>query len=136
LLRYHLDEMYRLFPPEVVYAMPIERLREPDVTFFSAWAGDELAGCGALKELDNTHGEIKSMRVAPGHVGKGVGKAILRHLLAEARQRGYARVSLETGAIPELLPARRLYEVHGFIRCAPFADYPDDPASVFMTREL
>jgi putative acetyltransferase len=136
LLRWHLDEMYRLFPPEVVYALPIERLRAPDVTFFSAWDGEELAGCGALKEIDPDHGEIKSMRAAPGHLGKGVGKTILRHLLAEAGRRGYERVSLETGAIPELLPARRLYESHEFVRCGPFGDYPDDLASVFMTRTL
>lgn len=136
LLRFHLAEMYRLFPPEVVYALPLDRLRQSDVTFFSAWDADELAGCGALKELDSAHGEIKSMRAAPGHVGKGVGKAILRHLLAEARRRGYTRVSLETGTIPELLPARRLYESHGFVRCGPFGDYPDDPASLFMTRTV
>lgn len=140
LLRSHLDEMHKWSPPESVHAMPIERLRAPDVTFWSVWAktgdGIELAGCGALKQLDATHGEIKSMRAAPDYRGKGVGKAILRHMLAEARARRYARVSLETGAPDDFLPARRLYEAHGFALCEPFADYRPDPFSVFMTLEL
>ena len=136
LLRFHLDEMYSLFPPEAVYAMPVERLRQGDVTFYSAWDGTGLAGCGALRQLDEGHGEIKSMRAAPEYRSRGVGKAILLHLLAEAKRRGYRRVSLETGGIDELLPARRLYESQGFTRCPPFAEYPDDPLSVFMTTEL
>ena len=117
LLRLHLDEMHRWSPPCSVHAMPIERLRQPDVTFYAAWDGKILAGCGALKQLDATHGELKSMRAAPDYRGKGVGKAILLHLLAEARARGYARVSLETGRPEPFLPARRLYEAHGFVEC-------------------
>lgn len=136
LLQLHLDEMHRWSPPESVHAMPIERLHEPDVTFYSAWDGARLAGCGALQKLDAKHGEIKSMRAAPEYRGKGVGRAILLHLLAEARARGYARVSLETGRPDHFLPARRLYEAHGFAECPPFADYRDDPFSVFMTRAL
>lgn len=136
LLRFHLDEMHKWSPPESVHAMPIERLRAPDMTFYSAWDGSGLAGCGALKQLDDEHGEIKSMRTAPEYRGKGVGKAILRHMLAEARARGYARVSLETGRPDDFLPARRLYEAHGFEPCGPFADYRPDSFSIFMTLVL
>src|SRR5438874_10048127 len=106
LLQFHLDEMHRFSPPESVHALPLERLRAPDVTFWTAWDGQSLAGCGALKELDPAHGEIKSMRAHPDYRGRGVGKAILRHLLAEARARRYNRVSLETGRPEPFLPAR------------------------------
>lgn len=136
LLQLHLDEMYQFSPPESVHAMPIERLRQGDVTFYSAWDGEVLAGCGALKHLDADHGELKSMRAAPAYRGKGVGKGILLHLLAEARARGYRRVSLETGRAEPFLPARRLYEAHGFVECPPFADYVLDDFSICMTREL
>jgi putative acetyltransferase len=136
LLRLHLDEMHRWSPPCSVHAMPVERLRQSDVTFWSAWKGNALAGCGALRHLDEGHGEIKSMRAAPDYRGRGVGKAILRHLLGEARARGYARVSLETGRPAEFLPARRLYESHGFAECPPFADYVLDDFSICMTLEL
>ncbi|MFM6832775.1 MAG: GNAT family N-acetyltransferase [Novosphingobium sp.] len=136
LLRLHLDEMHQWSPPESVHAMPIERLRAPDVTFYSAWDGTRLAACGALKQLDAAHGELKSMRAHPDYRGKGAGKAILAHLLAEARARGYTRVSLETGRPEEFLPARLLYESHGFAECPPFGDYTEDPFSICMTREL
>lgn len=135
LLQLHLDEMYQFSPPESVHAMPIERLRESDVTFYSAWDEDRLAGCGAIKHLDGTHGELKSMRAAPDYRGKGAGKAILAHLLAVARARGYARVSLETGTQEQFAPARALYKAHGFTECGPFADYNLDQWSVFMTRQ-
>ena len=114
----------------------VERLRAPDVKFWSAWEGKSLAGCCALKQLDSSHGEIKSMRAAPDYLGKGVGKAILLHLLAEAKARGYARLSLETGSAGEFLPAQRLYASHGFTPCPPFADYRVDPLSLYMTRVL
>jgi len=136
LLRFHLDEMHQWSPPESVHAMPIERLRQPDVTFYSAWDGVVLAGCGALKHLDDGHGELKSMRAAPDYRGRGVGKAILAHLLAEARARGYGRVSLETGRPKPFLPARRLYDAHGFVECPPFAEYVLDDFSLCMTRLL
>lgn len=136
LLRLHLAEMHAWSPPCSVHAMPIERLRQPDVTFWSVWEGDRLAGCGALKHLDARHGEIKSMRAHPDYRGRGVGKAILRHLLAVARARGYARVSLETGRPEPFVPARRLYESHGFAECPPFADYVLDDFSICMTKEL
>jgi putative acetyltransferase len=136
LLRMHLDEMHQWSPPCSVHAMPIERLRQPDVTFWSAWHGDSLAGCGALKRLDDSHGELKSMRAHPDYRGKGVGKAILHHLIAEGQARGYARLSLETGRPEPFLPARRLYESHGFAECEPFADYVSDDFSICMTRTI
>lgn len=136
LLRLHLDEMHQWSPPESVHAMPIERLRQPDVTFYSAWDGDRLAACGAIKHLDERHGELKSMRAHPDYRGKGAGRAVLECLLAVAGERGYRRVSLETGRPEPFAPAQRLYEGHGFAECGPFAEYTDDPFSLFMTKEL
>jgi putative acetyltransferase len=136
LLQLHLDEMHRWSPACKVHAMPAERLRQPDVLFFSAWDGDRLAGCGAIKHLDDGHGELKSMRAAPGYRGKGVGKAILLRLLEEARARGYARVSLETGRPEPFHPAQGLYRSHGFAECPPFGDYVSDDFSLCMTLEL
>ncbi len=136
LLQLHLDEMHQWSPPESVHAMPITRLRAPDVTFYAAWDGARLAACGALKQLDPEHGELKSMRAHPDYRGQGAGKAILAHLLAEARARGYTRVSLETGRPEAFLPARRLYENHDFAECPPFGDYSEDPFSICMTRTL
>ncbi|MEO7248428.1 MAG: GNAT family N-acetyltransferase [Novosphingobium sp.] len=136
LLRLHLAEMRAWSPPCSVHAMPVERLRAPDVTFWSAWDGANLAGCGALKQIDAQRGEIKSMRAHPDYHGKGVGNAVLLHLIAEAQSRGYTRLSLETGGPDQFLPARRLYESHGFMPCGPFADYRADPFSVFMTKVL
>jgi putative acetyltransferase len=136
LLRWHIEELHRLSPPESCHVMPIDRLRQPDVTFWSAWDGAQLAGCGALKRLDALHGEIKSMRAAAAYLGKGVGKAILLHLVGEARARGYRRLSLETGTIDEFIPAQRLYAANGFVPCPPFADYRLDPLSLYLTRAL
>jgi putative acetyltransferase len=136
LLEAHLDEMHRWSPPEAVHAMPIERLRAPDVTFYAAWVREKLAGIGALKQLAPDHGELKSMRVHPDWRRQGAGKAMLHYLLAEAKARGYARVSLETGRPEPFLPARRLYESHGFTECPPFGDYVADDFSICMTREL
>jgi putative acetyltransferase len=136
LLELHLSEMHAWSPPCSVHAMPVERLREADVTFWSAWEGDQLAGCGALKHLDARHGEVKSMRAHPDWRGKGVGKAILLHLMDAARARGYARLSLETGSSGEFVPARGLYAAHGFAECGPFGGYQPDPFSFFMTRTL
>ena len=133
LLEEHLAEMRRISPPGSVHAMPITALRGPGITFWTVWSGDELLGCGALKELDPAHGEIKSMRTAMAHRGKGVARAMLEHIIAEARRRRYARLSLETGSMPHFAPARRLYERYGFARCPPFGVYFDDPNSVCMT---
>lgn len=136
LLQLHLDDMHLWSPPESVHAMPAERLRQPDVAFFSAWDGETLAGCGAIKHLDAGHGELKSMRVAPAYRGRGVGSAVLDRLLAEARARGYTRVSLETGRPEPFHPAQKLYRANGFVECAPFADYVRDDFSMCMTRLL
>lgn len=136
LLHQHLAEMASHTPAESVHAMPVERLSGPDVTFWSVWCGDSLAGCGALKHLDAEHAEIKSMRVADAYRRRGVGEVVLQHLLDAARAAGHTRVSLETGSNPPFEAARRLYARHGFTECEPFADYALDPWSVFMTRDL
>ena len=136
LLRLHLDEMHSWSPLESVHAMPIERLRQADVTFYSVWDGEVLAACGAIKHLSDRHGELKSMRADPEYRGRGAGKAVLQHLLQVARDRGYARVSLETGKPEMFLPARRLYESYGFAKCPPFGDYVEDDFSLCMTLEL
>ena len=128
--------MYELSPPESVHALDLAALRRPEITFWTAWDDGALLGCGALKELDRAHGEVKSMRTAANQRRKGVARAMLEHIVAEARARSYARLSLETGSMAAFLPARRLYEGFGFTYCAPFADYTDDPNSVFMTRTL
>lgn len=136
LLCTHLQSMALQSPPESVHALDLDGLRKPEVTFWSAWQDLELMGCGALKELDPHHGEIKSMRTVSSHLRKGVASRLLRHILDEARRRSYRRLSLETGSTEGFEPARRLYARFGFEPCLPFADYIEDPFSVFMTREL
>lgn len=136
LVALHLAGMHAHSPACKVHALPVEKLRQPGVTFFSAWAGDALAGMGAIKALDDTHGELKSMRVAPDWLGKGVGEAMLLHLLGVARARDYAQVSLETGSGPAFEPAQRLYRKHGFAPCAAFADYVLDEFSQCLTLRL
>lgn len=136
LIREHLQSMHLHSPPESVHALGLEALRQPGITVWSAWDGPELLGCGALKELDPAHGEIKSMRTATPHLRKGVAAAMLAHLMDEARRRHYTRLSLETGSVPAFDPARALYARFGFEECGPFADYIADPYSVFMTRSL
>ena len=136
LLKEHLRIMHELSPPESVHALDLSALRQPDITFWTAWSQAELLGCGALKELDLSHGEVKSMRTASSQRRNGVGRAMLEHIVAEARTRSYARLSLETGSMEAFAPARRLYQSFGFNHCAPFADYVEDPNSVFMTRTL
>lgn len=136
LLEAHLADMYATSPPESVHALDVTKLREPGVTFWTAWNGDRLLGCGALKQLDERHGEVKSMRTTPAARGRGIATLLLEHLVAEARGRGYTRLSLETGTEPYFEPARRLYLRHGFVECPPFAGYALDPNSVFLTRTL
>lgn len=136
LLEEHLVDMRRISPPESVHALDLDALRRPEISFWTVWEGDALLGCGALKQLEPAHGEIKSMRTARAHRGKGVARFVLTHMLEEARGRGYTRLSLETGSQPDFEPARRLYASVGFAFCGPFADYVLDPNSVFMTRTL
>lgn len=136
LLDEHLSSMFALSPPESVHALDLDGLRRPDVTFWTVWSDDSLMGCGALKELTPRHGEIKSMRTSSAHRRKGVARAMLKHIIEEALRRRYHRLSLETGAMEAFTPAQRLYESFGFTYCPPFADYVEDPNSVFMTRVL
>jgi putative acetyltransferase len=136
LLEEHLAHMRRISPPESVHALDLEKLRRPEITFWSAWDGDTLLGCGALKELERGHGEVKSMRTPERLRRRGAGRQLLVTIIDTARARGYRRLSLETGSQRGFDPAHRLYESFGFVRCGPFGDYTDDPNSVFMTLML
>lgn len=136
LLEEHLADMHAWSPPGSVHALDLQGLRRPEVSFWAVWEGAELLGCGALKQLSPTHAEIKSMRTALAHRGQGVARAMLLHLLDEARRRGYTRLSLETGSQPGFEPARRLYAGHDFVVCGPFEGYTLDPNSTFMTLAL
>lgn len=136
LLAFHLGEMHRLSPPSNVHALPVERLRAPDVTFFSAWDGATLAAVGALRDLGGGRAEVKSMRAAPAMRGKGAGEAILLHLIAEARARGFAWLGLETARAEPWAAARALYRKHGFAECEDFGDYRGGNFSVCMSRAL
>jgi putative acetyltransferase len=128
--------MHESSPPESVHAFDVEKLLAPGVTFWSAWDGEVLAGMGALKELGDGRGELKSMRVADAYLGKGIGRAILEHIVGEARGRGMTTLWLETGSTEPFAPALKLYETAGFVRCGPFDGYVEDPFSIFMTRSL
>jgi putative acetyltransferase len=135
-LEEHVNNMRAISPPESKHALDLDGLRKPEITFWTVWDEDALVGCGALKELDAGHGEVKSMRVSTERRGRGIASTLLAHILDEAKRRHYGRVSLETGAMPFFEPARRLYAKFGFEPCAPFADYKPDPNSVFMTKAL
>jgi putative acetyltransferase len=136
LLREHLGNMHEVSPPGSVHALDLDALRRPDITFWTVWDGSVLLGCGALKALTPSHGEVKSMRTPHSQRRRGAGRAILAHILAEARGRGLRRLSLETGSMAAFEPARALYRQFGFDYCSPFGDYTEDPNSVFMTLEL
>ncbi|MCM3697358.1 GNAT family N-acetyltransferase [Microbacterium oleivorans] len=136
LVRQHLAGMHAQTPAESVHALDVAGLRHPSVTVWSAWRDGEIAGIGALARLGDEDGELKSMRVVDAHLGTGVGRAILRHILEAARAAGLTRVWLETGSDAPFLAARTLYASEGFDECAPFGSYRPDPASTFMTRAL
>lgn len=136
LLQEHLDNMHELSPPEQVFALDLTKLRAPEISFWTVWEGDVLLGCGALKELSPTEGEVKSMRTPKVLRGKGAGRAVLGRIIETARQRGYERLSLETGTHEAFTPAHRLYQAHGFTFCGPFGSYKEDPSSVFMRLQL
>lgn len=136
LIREHLADMYATSPAESVHALDVSALTAPGLTFFTARDGDQLLGCGALKELSPTDGELKSMRTTPAARGRGIGTLMLAQLVDEARQRGYRTVHLETGTQDFFAPARRLYEQHGFVECPPFGDYAEDPFSVYYMLEV
>src|SRR6478736_5770969 len=120
LLQEHLDNMNELSPPESMHALDVSKLRAPGITFWAVWEGDELLGCGALKELEPGHGEVKSLRTPSALRRRGAGRAMLAHILQVARERKYERLSLETGSMEAFVPAQRLYQSVGFERCGPF----------------
>jgi putative acetyltransferase len=136
LLTEHLECMARVSPRESRHALDLEQLRHPGITFWTVWIGQQLAGCGALKELDPTHGEVKSMRTAASCLRQGVASTLLEHIIAEGKRRGYRRLSLETGSMAYFEPARSLYRKAGFRECSPFTGYKPDPNSAFFTREI
>lgn len=136
LLREHLEDAYRNSPPDSVYALDLTELQKSDISFWSVWEDDVLLGCGALKELDSSHGEIKSMRTTDAALKRGVGSKMLTHIIERARARGYRHLSLETGSNEPYVPARALYTKFGFQECGPFAGYEDGTFSLFMTLVL
>jgi putative acetyltransferase len=136
LLATHFATMRSTAPVESCHVLPIDAMRVPELSFWAAWDGEVLLGFGGLYELSPDHGEVKSMHTAEAGRRRGIGAAILRHIIAVARERGYRRLSLETGAMAFFVPARTMYERQGFEYCAPFGDYVDDPNSVFMTLEF
>lgn len=137
LLRLHMEGMLANSPKDSCHFLDLSGLRAPEVTFWSVWDGDALLGMGALKQIEPDHGEVKSMRTAPDQLRGGVGAALVSHILKVARERGYRRLSLETGSGPHFDAAHALYRKFGFTDCGAFAGYPaDDPFSRFMTRVL
>ena len=135
-LQEHLENMHEITPPESVHALDLTALRSPEITFWSAWQGEELLGCGALKQLNSSSGEIKSMRTAQKYRRQGIGAKMLEHIITAAQKRGYHALYLETGSMAEFAAARALYSRYGFEYCSPFAEYIDDPNSVFMVKQL
>jgi putative acetyltransferase len=136
LLEEHLQGMRAISPPCSVHALDIEALRQPEITFWSTWDNGQLLGCGAMKELDASHAEVKSMRTATRHLRKGVAATLLQTIIDAAQMRGYQRLSLETGSTEHFKPAHTLYASFGFKACGPFGGYALDPFSLFMTKEL
>ncbi len=136
LLEEHHNDMLSLSPPESVHALDLTNLEKPDVTFWSLWINEELAGVGALKELDKSHGEIKSMRTSTNFLRKGIARILLEHILEQASIRSYKKLSLETGTMEAFLPAQKLYQQFGFQQCPPFGSYQLDPYSLFMSKNM
>ena len=136
LLDEHLRSLAAVTPEKSGHALNLDELRKPGLTFWSVWRGAELAGCGALKQLDHQSGEIKSMRTSQNHLRRGVASRLLEHIIAEARGRGYRNLFLETGAGSYFAPAHRLYLKFGFQSCPPFAGYVEGPNSIFMVKSL
>ena len=136
LLNFHLASARAATQEGSAHALDLTGLRSPDISFWTLWDGDTLLGVGALRRLSPEHGEIKSMHTAQAQRGRGCGRAMLRHLVAVARQEGLTRLSLETGSWDYFKPARALYAGEGFVACPPFADYRPDPNSVFMALDL
>lgn len=136
LLLEHLADMQSHSPPESVHALDMNALRVPAITFWTVRENGVLLGCGALKQLDAESAEIKSMKTSPSHQRRGVARRLLRRILIAANERNLKQVFLETGTPEAFVPARKLYENHGFVECEPFADYTHDPYSVFMKFDV
>jgi putative acetyltransferase len=136
LLQDHLDQMESTAPPESRHALDLTGLKQPDVSFYALRIEDQLAGCGAIKQIDETHGELKSMKTASKYLRQGVGAQMLSFLIEEGKRTGLTRLSLETGSMSYFEPAHALYKKYGFVECPPFGDYQDDPMSFFMTLAL
>ena len=136
LIDQHFAEMRAGSPPSACHVVPIDGLRTPDIRFFTVREDGALLGCGALRRLEKGHGEIKSMRTADGALGRGVGKAMLDHVVAAAQAEGMSRLSLETGSTEQFAAANRLYEKEGFERCGPFGGYADTAWTRFFTKEI
>jgi putative acetyltransferase len=136
LLRYHFEKCHEVTPPGSAHVFDVTRLAAPEIDFWAAWDGETLLGTGAMKPLDATHGEVKSMHTAEAARRRGVGSALLSHIIETSRARGLQRLSLETGSFGYFEPAVALYKAHGFTECEPFGDYKPDPNSVFLTRVL
>ena len=135
-LEEHIREMKAVSPPESKHALDLDGLRKPEIIFWTVWDDSNLVGCGAIKELSPEQAEVKSMRTKVSYRGKGIASMLLRHILQEAKLRGYRRLSLETGSMSFFEPARDLYTKYGFEYCAPFSTYKEDPNSVFMAKDL
>jgi len=136
LVKAHLTEMAGNKDAVMSHALPIKALKADDVTFFSIWEGETITGCGAVRELDSKHGELKSMHTDRHFRRRGVSAALLFHMTKLAKERGYERLSLETHPGKDYMPARKLYERFGFEYCGPFGDYEEHPYSVFMTKAV
>jgi putative acetyltransferase len=136
LLRLHLEGMHANSPPGSVFALDYSGLKAPDVAVWSAWEGDQICGIGALRLIDAYSAEVKSMRTHPDHLRRGAGRALLEHIIAEARRRGVHRLSLETGSGPAFEPALALYRQRGFINGGPFGDYTQSEFNQFLHLDL
>jgi putative acetyltransferase len=136
LLQFHVENMQGSSPPGTSYALDLSGLQTPDITVWTAWEDDALLGCGALKEIAPHWGEIKSMRTAPAHLHKGVGRAILHHVIRTARSRGYQKLSLETGNTDQFAAALALYQSEGFTFGDSFGDYRPSDFNVFLHLKL
>jgi putative acetyltransferase len=136
LLEYHVTTALAQSPRESCHAFDVSALQRPEISFWAIWEGEALLGIGALMDLGGGHGEVKSMHTAKAARGRGVGAAMVRHIIAAARERGFRRLSLETGSMDYFAAARALYARHGFVECGPFEGYVPDPNSVFMTLDL
>ena len=136
LLQEHHEDMLNHSPVESVHALDLSALEEVSITFWSLWINQELAGIGALKELNKEHGEIKSMRTSSKHLRKGVADKLLAHIIKQSQARSYKKVSLETGTAAAFFPAQKLYKKFGFQECKPFSHYQEDPFSLFMEKSI